>query len=897
MKIVYFLFIFFLLAGRLAYSAECSAIFPGNQTFAANGTSNITGSNTCNGSTCNTPVTFSPVSPLPTISPVSTFTQTTISDGIYESTAWGLANDASVVFSGAGTAVLYFNSNVTIPKATEINKNGAPENVLIVVYGSLTVSKDSIINALVYVAGSANFAKDINFSGALSVVDTLSVAKDGFYDFNVADVNNVDSHGFCAPIVPTVEHFEIIHDGNGLTCDAESVIIKACLNNDCSTLSTDAVSLDFLGDGSLISAQTFTGSTTFNFNHTTAETLTLSVANPTITPNNSLVCSGGVGNSCDLIFADAGFRFLYGAAESTTIDNQMAGSNFAETLKLQAVENTNGVCTALFTGDKDIELSQLNVNPSGTAGLDFKIGGSGGTTIAKHPTFTTGITLNFAADSKATVSNPNYLDAGQIQLHAQYNVGGISLVGSSNNFWVQPAKLIVTAQKSGADLNGATDSATTIHKAGEVFDFQVKAVNALGTTTPNYSPGNIELLLDRTGPTSGGVDGTFYYESGSIVSALSPTYQSVTLFNFNSGSSTTNNAYYSEVGLLNLDLQDTDYGGVGITIAGDAINIGRFTPDHFTVTVTPVTGIGSFLDTCQAGVSDFTYVGQPFSYFSEPELTITAENALNTTTQNYTQAGYQKLIASGVSRTFPTEDTTTLGEDSVTKMQITHTKSDGTLAVASGGVLTYTFDSGDSFTFTKDSNSLSTPFVMDYDILITAVQEPASPTGDSISDSSGVGSAGMPLTVTPLGSNIRFGRWNIENAFGPETSDLPLPMQVQTWDGSNFITNLDDNCTVFDATVGANVTLNNTALSPALDPTKTTALGAGTFVLGLAEVQLQKTSDGSQGQVRFIYNDTPDWLKYDWDGDDAYDDLPEGVGAFGLFRGNDRIILWREVVN
>jgi len=57
---------------------------------------------------------------------------------------------------------------------------------------------------------------------------------------------------------------------------------------------------------------------------------------------------------------------------------------------------------------------------------------------------------------------------------------------------------------------------------------------------------------------------------------------------------------------------------------------------------------------------------------------------------------------------------------------------------------------------------------------------------------------------------------------------------------------------------------------------------------------LTKPSDGSQGQVRYTYDKTPIWLQFDWNSDLNYNNNAAGIGAFGLFRGNDRIISWRE---
>ena len=280
---------------------------------------------------------------------------------------------------------------------------------------------------------------------------------------------------------PTIDHYEIIHDGSGLTCEAENITIKACADASCSTLINDATDVQLSINGTFDKTVTVSGgSTDTSFSYTNVGTATLSL-------DQTYECKNGGSTSCDVVFADAGFRFLYGAAESTTIGNQISGNDFTDIVKLQAVENVDGVCSGLFTGSVDVELSQRNIDPVGTSGLSFKVNGASGTSIDKFPTYSADIQLNFGADSKAIITDPVYLDAGQIRLQAKYDVGGVSLVGSSNDFWVSPFKLVASAQSGGSDINGNTDSSTTIHKAGQAFDFTVTAVNSLGNTTINYS--------------------------------------------------------------------------------------------------------------------------------------------------------------------------------------------------------------------------------------------------------------------------------------------------------------------------------------------------------------------------------------------------------------------------
>jgi MSHA biogenesis protein MshQ len=700
-----------------------------------------------------------------------------------------------------------------------------------------------------------------------------------------------------------VHHYEIIHDGGGLTCEAETVLLKACANASCNALSSGVITVDVKATGS--ASRLITDSVTFDGSkqeeasiaYTFAESTVLSIENASIPAANPTVCFNGSTNSCNLVFSDAGFRFLSGSSNSPTIPNQTSGVLFSETLKVQAVENTNGVCTSLFSGNKSIDLAQENVDPGGTAGLSFSTAGN---TIAKH-SGSTPVLLNFGADSIATIPLPVYNDAGQIRLHANYNDSGITLSGNSNTFWVSPAELVVNATFGGNVLDGASATAARTHKAGSDFELSVTALNSQGVITPNYSPGQIQLRLQRTGPTlSDSVDGALTYAAAStLTSNPSPLFQDVTLSNFALGVSTYNSAHYSEVGLINLDVQDSNYGNANIVIPAAAINVGRFIPDHFKQTVADN---GFFAATCNATTAFTAYSGQKdeatnsigaISYLTNPVIAITAYNKRGNITRNYYQDSqgsandFMKLGVANVSINTPTLDQVAVGVDA-NRLPLTANMTQGTLSqndltalpgvvALPKGVLHYQLSDADNFFYNRSANALVAPFTSDIDFSVAAITD-----ADNVNVTTTV-------DASPTGVEIRFGRLVLGNSFGPETSNFPQPMQLEHFDGTGFIVSSDNNCSNYDS---SKMSLTNISLNPALTPKLG---GAGSFQLGkIQAIELQAPGAGNQGQIGVSY-DAYDWLKYDWDNDGVYDDIPSAIATFGIYRGNDRIIHWREV--
>ena len=184
---------------------------------------------------------------------------------------------------------------------------------------------------------------------------------------------------------------------------------------------------------------------------------------------------------------------------------------------------------------------------------------------------------------------------------------------------------------------------------------------------------------------------------------------------------------------------------------------------------------------------------------------------------------------------------------------------------------------------------------------------------------------------------FRYGRLLIDNAYGPETEPLGIPLRLEYFDGTNFITNTDDSCTAFeyDITTPALTYIATSYEAPLADGDTTIELGEITDVtVTVFEGQTNRLADGDNddsndadrpfitstpladatGRVMVEFNlnaaslPTPlGFLSYDWRGDpgeiDDYDEIPDGsytdsprgVIEFGSYRGHDRVINWQEI--
>ena len=169
-------------------------------------------------------------------------------------------------------------------------------------------------------------------------------------------------------------------------------------------------------------------------------------------------------------------------------------------------------------------------------------------------------------------------------------------------------------------------------------------------------------------------------------------------------------------------------------------------------------------------------------------------------------------------------------------------------------------------------------------------------------------SSGAPRPYYDYGNaKLIWGRFVLNNIFGASVDPLAIEGKAEYWNGSKFVINTDDSCTVFTGD-----DFNDDIENDDLDVTPQLASGAGTTLVKgellesstiiteqfawLAPESL-KDSD-STGSFTFELV-VPPYLQYEWDNDkndeNKYQDNPTAEGTFGIYRGSDRQIYWQEV--
>ena len=482
----------------------------------------------------------------------------------------------------------------------------------------------------------------------------------------------------------------------------------------------------------------------------------------------------------------------------------------------------------------------------------------------------------------------NYSDVGQVRLHAQVslpasgNDPAITLSGSSNEFVVKPHTLAVSAVTSAnTTLNpGSTSGGPGFAAAGEVFHAEIEVRNAQGDLTPNFGneavPQAVRVDFERLVYPIGGNAGTL---SGTDSFAPDTT----------PGRFISQSLSWNEVGSIEFSpaLVGNNYLGAGSPVnhVGSG-TVGRFYPAAFHL-------VSHSTDDACTG----------FSYLSQPHLGVSYRLEARAQGGNIT-TNYDALRYTGTAGVHYVAEHNQSGDGagwaSPSRLDIDTTNwASGVMQVNDSTATVRRLASGPDGPYDRLQLGLQLQDELDNRPLDGLNLNPFGPGSCS----------GAQCTAIALGEPLalRFGRLRLDDAYGPETLDLPAGLMTQYWDGERFIRAQEDSCTHIGR---AHINYPDGNLLD--DSNRHVSVGAGQssgdytgldadgvrFFAGNAGQVFSAPGAGNTGRfdIRIDLSAYP-WLRFDWTQSGDYDQsyLPPANIGFGSYRGHDRVIYWREV--
>ena len=688
-----------------------------------------------------------------------------------------------------------------------------------------------------------------------------------------------------------IDHYGISVPEMALTCEAAQLVITAYdvdgnpvapLADTVITLTTDPGVDGWAlntGNGSFVAPNTYTfdgeeTSVTFDLINTDPETIDIDVID-----GHEISAPEAEGT---IIFQDTAFSFSMIAAQISGKDSNSV------TLSALKTDAETGACVALnpsSTVDVGIAYSCETPGTCATVQDGLIIDG---TSLDSLPEGYTTVSLTFNGDGESTFEFA-YLDAGEIKLYAQAELSvdeeaedTATVTGSSNAFVVSPAGFCVEALDVPFVCSTGDASCDPYVAAGADFKLKVSArqwqagesspANYCDNsgTTPNFELSDISLSHNLIAPV-GGQDGELGVDSLNIVFG---------------GEATISDQTISEVGVFSITAVESSYMGQTIPSA-TSNNIGRFYPDHFAVGTEGV-GVTDRHNLSCSPASNFTYMGEEF----QSNFVLLAQNAVNEVTQNYV-GDFAKLndVDQLDFKLINKPDSGTVG-------LLSRRAPDTTVTAEKDAI-------SDSFIWVEGRGSIT------LDLLLRRLSAEDGPYTDlTLAIAPNDGDAALnsfDVDISGDGDNdhaavgdkteVRYGRMQIQNTYGPETSALNQPIFIQYYDGTGFVTNTDDSCTTISP---GNITLQEDGESalaqgvvtnvPVGSGTTDLTLGANTIAAGEANLTYTPTGAGNTGTLTMTY-DVPAWLEFNWS---ASSNDPSATVTFGRYRGSDRVIYWLE---
>jgi len=796
--------------------------------------------------------------------------------GNYQCEALTLAAYDTITFGAPKPVTLTVRGAFTGGVSVAVNSGGQAADLMLVVYGAITLGANSTLNAVVQTlgAGSVTIGAGSTIVGSLSTqTGFVAVGASSLVEGNINTVTGYVTLGAEAIVSGAVSTLNqgyvvlgalaqvrdsVTVNGGGYVTLGDSAKVGGSIStvSDAITLGANSVvggsalvsetGAVTLGAGSRVDGNinTQTGATTvgaggivggqISMNGTGAITLedrarvyavcchkndaSCLIDNSGLTPGPQ-ICVSATAVNFDCLETGASYQNVAAnPGARNPIFTKLAGTAF--TLDIAAINDDGSLATTYTSGSGEALKLELVEGSASTACASR---------VAVAPPLSPALTFASSDRGRKTVT----LSAGRVYSNLRCRVTDSSrspsTVGcSGDNFAVRPLGVTLTAS---ATATAPSAKSLPVVAAGANF--------SLSTSTPANLGYGGTLNLDTAKLTAQSTAQDATVQGGGVLGVLTPS----TLV----ADAGATNATYSEVGYLYVapgayrddlltlvdnakgdciadttndqNLSDTLINGkYGCSIGNrTALTLGRFVPHYLEVTAPVLTAACA--------------VSTAFSYFGQDgfttAFTLTAKNSANATTRNYTGAFARFDLTSYRGYDFKA---TPLPAGSVL------TRS----AIAPSGTW------GQGVARVSAKHQVSRPAAPTPETLIAVTAAP----------SDGEASTRANTVVGPQ-VRLRFGRLQMKNAYGSELLSLPVPLEAQHWmAGGYYVTNTDDSCTVIPA---SSIVMTNYVKQLVACDTQLSTTGGATLQAGKlpgAGLVLSRPNAGHQGSVDLQLNVT-----------------------------------------
>lgn len=690
------------------------------------------------------------------------------------------------------------------------------------------------------------------------------------------------------PPAPTVHHYELSYQSPALTCEAETVSLRACVDQACSNLyqGEASVRLSATNNASWASGTLYFsyGQTSNALRKTTAGPTVLGIASATPAATSALVCkNGGQVSNCNLDFAATALK-ITAADGSSAWPHQVAGTDYTGRVKAIQTNPETGACQARVKGIREVGLAFRCLDPGSCISTErghfysVAVAGSG-----NSPAYSN-VNLTFDNNGVAPLRF-RYSDVGQIALYAQLqltalgNEPAITLTATPASLVVKPDRLVVASVSAatGGTNPGTTASGVGFTAAGSLFQVELEARNSLDQPTPNFGRESLpeKLRLELASLVYPSAQPNVNYAEHLLVNG------DFVAVPAKGGRLVNAQVAFREAGTIQLQakLADGNYLGAGDVSASPVSgNVGRFYPAAFELREVQSAPL------CSDG--QFSYMQQPnlplkFNLYAmsqainQPGLQINARQLLN----------YHQFTGSEISYAGLAE--LALVAENVTPQQWQQLSSRWQQQPAlqwQQGKLS--FDGTRGLLFSR-STAADGPFLAVQPGVKIASEQDNRQLLSSLLTMNAANHADCSATAScdaaALGAPLAFyhGRLALQPAQGPVNQNIPLRLEAQVWDGSRFSKFTADQCSQ-------------------IEPTALSVLAMPDWKAGGDPQSLQQGSNAAdslwlQPQLQtgrwMMQYALPAWLKHRAGGQDI--DSKASV-VIGGYRGNDRLIYQRE---